>query len=90
MFIPAPRGEGPGAFIGRLLVVVVLVPAIHLSGVRLPPPPPCGAINWARYLYMLHFGLGAAFASVVAAVLMAEASRCSIGVVQCSLQPGRG
>ena len=33
MFIPAPRGEGPGEFIGRL----VLVPVIHPSRVRLPP-----------------------------------------------------
>ena len=31
-FIPAPRGEGPGEFIGRL----VLVPVIHLSRVRMP------------------------------------------------------
>ena len=42
-FIPAPRGEGPGEFIGRLVLVAVLV--IHHSRVRMPPAPPmqcCG------------------------------------------------
>ena len=41
LIIPAPRGEGPGEFIGRL--VVVLVPVSHLYRVRLPPPRPVPA-----------------------------------------------
>ena len=39
--IPAPKGEGPGNFIGRLVLVPVLVPVIHHSRMSLP----CGADN---------------------------------------------
>ena len=83
-FIPAPRGEGPGEFIGVLVLVQLPVTVSHPCRVRMPQEKGSTGKNISTLSWrgkILHFGLGAAFASVVAAVLMANASRCSIGVV---------
>ena len=85
IIISAPRGEGPEEFIGGLVLVPVPVTVSHPSRVRLPSCR-CGGAGWRCVVIRHRY----CFRTVVATVLMADASRRSIGVVQCSIQPRRG